>query len=293
MGTDDLLAWAGTATWLGLGLAAPLLLLEGFWPRLAPRSSLGRRWLANAAVWGGAFLTLTWLPQWSLVAVSLVAAQRGWGLFHVVDVPAAAAILLSWLAIDLSGYLVHRAEHGSRLLWRLHRAHHSDPDVDVTTTYRFHPLEVLLRSAVQAGVALALGIPLAAAVLHLVTAAVSSPLSHANVRLPALLERALGWLIITPAIHRTHHSLDAGDSNTNFAVCLSCWDRLLGTFRSAPRAGESGLRFGVPGRSAAESTSIPWLLADPLLPDRLPARTIDAPDSRADDVLTGTRGSTT
>jgi len=280
MRDEQLLAWVGSATLLGLGLSAPLLLAEGIWPRTASRIALGRRWLANLAGFCFGLLTLRWLPQLSLLTTALVAHSRGWGLFNVMDVPAFVAIAVSWLAIDLAGYLVHRAEHASPLLWRAHRMHHTDPDVDVTTTYRFHPFEVLLRAAVHAGLGFALGIPLAAAVGYLVLSTIVSPISHTSARLPAMLDRVFGLLIITPDIHRTHHSLDAADSNTNFAVCLSCWDRLFGTFAAAPRGGWEQARFGVPGRTFDEAISIPRMLADPFLPelDEALGRADDAPN---------------
>jgi sterol desaturase/sphingolipid hydroxylase (fatty acid hydroxylase superfamily) len=269
MNDAQLLAWAGTASTLGLGLAAPLLLAEGIWPRSVSRIALGRRWLANLAAFVFGQLTLRWLPQLSLITTALVAHSRGWGLFNVINAPAIIAIAVSWLAIDLAGYLVHRAEHVSPLLWRAHRVHHMDPDVDVTTTYRFHPFEILLRVCAEVCVGFALGIPLAAAVGYLVLTSLVSPLSHTNAKWPALLESVLGLFVITPDLHRTHHSFDAADSNTNFSVCLSCWDRLFGTFAAAPRGGWERARFGVPGRTADGAISIPRMLADPFLPERL------------------------
>ena len=253
---------------VGLGLAAPLLLAEGAWPRARPEAALRSRWLTNLAALTAATLTQRWLPQLSLIAAALAAQRMGWGFFNVFAAPALVAVAVSWLALDLSGYLVHRAEHASKLLWRLHRVHHSDPDVDVTTTYRFHPFEVVLRAAALVAVAFALGVPLAAVAGYLLLSAVTSPLSHANLRLPAGLERALGWLVITPRIHRTHHSLEASDSASNLAVCLSLWDRLFGTYREAPSRGWDALRFGVPDRTVAEATSILRMLADPFLPEQ-------------------------
>ena len=251
---------------VGLGLAAPLLLAEGAWPRARSGLALGRRWLANLAALIAATLTQRWLPQISLVTAALAAQRLGWGFFNVYAAPELVAVAVSWLALDLCGYLVHRAEHASKLLWRLHRVHHSDPDVDVTTTYRFHPFEVVLRAAALVALTFALGVPLAAVAGYLLLSAVTSPFSHANLSLPAALERALGWLVITPRIHRTHHSLDAVDSASNLAVCLSVWDRLFGTYREAPSRGWDGLRFGVPERTAGEATSILRLLVDPFLP---------------------------
>ena len=136
-----------------------------------------------------------------------------------------------------------------RTIPRVRRLHHSDPDVDVTTTYRFHPIEVLLRAGVYALVAIGIGLPPVAAVGYLLLSAANSVISHANLRLPRTLDRVIGSVVITPDIHRMHHSIDRADSNSNFSVCLSCWDRLFGRFRSAPSLGHERIIFGVEGRS--------------------------------------------
>ena len=231
--------WAGQAAWLGLALAIVLLLAESWWPQRQSQAAFGRRWIANGLVLGVGIAVLRWLPQLSLIGAALLAADRGWGVVNWAHVPAVIAIPIAVLAIDLTGYAVHRLEHRSALLWRAHRLHHSDPDVDVTTTYRFHPFEIVLRAGAHVLVVLAVGVPPMAAVGYLLLSSLTSPLSHANVKLPRSIDQVLGWFVITPSIHRTHHSIDLDDASTNFAVCLSCWDRLLGTFRAAPSLGHA------------------------------------------------------
>lgn len=262
---DLLFRWASQAHVVGLGLAILLLLAEGWWPRARQRTAPGRRWLANLFAYGATVLVFRWLPQLSLLGAAVLAERNGWGLLNWPGVPVSGAAILGWLAIDLSGYLVHRAEHRFPLLWRVHRLHHSDPDVDVTTTYRFHPFEVLLRAGIYALVAIAIGLPPVAAVGYLLLSAATSVFSHANLRLPRTLDRVIGAVVITPGIHRTHHSIDRADSNSNFSVCLSCWDRLFGTFRSAPSMGHEKIVFGVEGRTLDDATSIARMLADPFL----------------------------
>lgn len=267
MRSDLLFRWASHAHVVGLGLALLLLLAEGWWPRARQRTAPGRRWLANLFAYGATLLVFRWLPQLSLLGAAVLAERNGWGLLTWPGVPVSGAVILGWLAIDLSGYLVHRAEHRFPLLWRVHRLHHSDPDVDVTTTYRFHPFEVLLRAGVYALVAIAIGLPPVAAVGYLLLSAATSVFSHANLSVPRALDRVIGAIVITPGIHRTHHSIDRADSNSNFSVCLSCWDRLFGTFRSAPSMGHEQIVFGVEGRTLDEATSITRMLADPFLAD--------------------------
>lgn len=266
--SEDLLArLAGQAFLLGTVPALVLLLAEGWWPVGTQRIALGRRWVANLLAYAATAVLLRWLPLISLLATALLAKQNGWGLFNRLHAPELVAVAFSVLAIDLSGYLVHRLEHRIPLLWRIHRMHHSDPDVDVTTTYRFHPFEVLLRAGANIVVACAVGMPPVAAAGYLLVSTITSVLSHANLRLPRVLDRTLGLIVITPGIHRTHHSVDRDDSNSNFSVCLSCWDRLFGTFRPKPTLGYAHIEFGVEGRTGDDATSILRMLADPFLPE--------------------------
>jgi sterol desaturase/sphingolipid hydroxylase (fatty acid hydroxylase superfamily) len=262
--------WADQAFTLGLGFALLMLLVEGWWPRVRVQSALGRRWLANLLAYLATILTLRWLPALSMIGAALLAERDGWGLLNSLAAPPVVAIAVSIVAIDLAGYLIHRLEHQAPLLWRIHRLHHSDPDVDVTTTYRFHPFEVLLRAAVSAVVTIGVGVPVIAVAVYQIISTLTSVLSHANVRLPHTLDAAFGWVVITPDIHRTHHSIDRDDSNSNFSVCLSCWDRLFGTFRSAPKHGYDNMVFGTESRTAADGTSLLRMLADPFLPERAP-----------------------
>jgi hypothetical protein len=246
---DLLFRWAGQAYVVGLGLAILLLLAEGWWPRARQRTELGRRWLANLSAFGITLIVFRWLPQLSLLGAAMLAERNGWGLLNQLHVPDLVAVTLGWLAVDLSGYLVHRAEHRFPLLWRVHRLHHSDPDVDVTTTYRFHPFEVLLRAGVQVIVAIAMGMPPAAAVGYLLLTAAISVFSHANLRLPHALDRAIGmvkrmrsiepsaWSSSRPAsIARTTPSIRPNRTRTSASACPAgigcsahsdprhCWD---------------------------------------------------------------------
>jgi sterol desaturase/sphingolipid hydroxylase (fatty acid hydroxylase superfamily) len=267
---ESLTRWVGQVFWLALGFAFLLLLVEGWWPLARQRQPLARRWFANVVAYSATAAVARWLPQLSVLGAAVLAGREGWGLFNRYSAPPFVAIIVSILALDLSGYVVHRLEHRIPVLWRIHRLHHSDPDVDVTTSYRFHPFEVLLRAITKVLVVIAVGLPLVAAMGYVLLSALTSVLSHANVRLPRALDRALGMVVITPGIHLTHHSIDRDDSNSNFSVCLSCWDRLFGTFRAEPTLGHENIRFGVDGRTDEAATSILKMLADPFLPERVP-----------------------
>jgi sterol desaturase/sphingolipid hydroxylase (fatty acid hydroxylase superfamily) len=268
MTEDSLNHWISRAAVLGFALGIVLLLAEGWWSRTPLRLAPGRRWLVNLLVYLATLAVTSVLPPLSLLAVSLVAQGREWGLFHAADVPLVLAIPLSVLAVDLVEYFFHRLEHRQRWLWQVHRLHHSDPDVDVTTGLRFHPVEVLLRAALKGLVAGALGMPPVAAAGYIMVATLVAILSHANVVVPDRFERALQWLVITPGMHRTHHSIDPEDASSNFSVCIAGWDRLFGTFRKAPNLGHRDAIFGVESRTDAAATSIVQALLDPFRPEQ-------------------------
>jgi len=249
---DSLQHWISRAALLGIVFAILLLLTEGWWSRTPLRHAPARRWLTNLLVYLATVSVASVLPPLSLIGVSLLAQGHEWGLFHAADVPLVLAIPLSILAVDLADYLFHRLAHRQRWLWQVHRLHHSDPDVDVTTGFRFHPIEVLLRAALKGVVAAAVGMPPVAAAGYIMVAMFVSLLSHANVVVPARFERALEWLVITPGMHRTHHSIDPEDACANFSVCIAGWDRL----------------FGVESRTGDEATSIVRALLDPFRSER-------------------------
>ncbi|MCM2313516.1 MAG: sterol desaturase family protein [Steroidobacteraceae bacterium] len=263
---ESLTQWAGHAFPIGLGGALLLLLLEEHWPEVSRRTTLGRRWLANAAAYAAATTVMRSLPFLSALGAARFADTQGWGLFNSAPVPGWIAIAFGVVALDLAGYAVHRLEHRVPLLWRVHRLHHSDPDVDATTAFRFHAFEIALIVAAEVVVVLALGVPVAAIVAYLLLSAVMSVLSHANVSLPPAVDRALRLIVITPRMHRVHHSIERVDYDSNFSVTLSFWDRLFRTYRHAPLRGDQGIVFGVVGRPVSQSVSIWRSLADPFLP---------------------------
>jgi sterol desaturase/sphingolipid hydroxylase (fatty acid hydroxylase superfamily) len=173
---------------------------------------------------------------------------------------AAAGIVL----LDLALYLQHVMFHAVPALWRLHRVHHADLDIDVTTGARFHPIEIALSMLVKVAAIAALGVPPAAVVVFEVLLNGTSMFNHANVRIPAPLEPALRWLLVTPDMHRVHHSVERDETDSNFGFNLSLWDRLFGTYRAQPRAGHAAMVIGLPAlRDAAQCSSLAGILAIP------------------------------
>jgi sterol desaturase/sphingolipid hydroxylase (fatty acid hydroxylase superfamily) len=182
-----------------------------------------------------------------LVAVDIAALgeRRGWGLLNNIALPGWAKLLLALVALDLAIYLQHVMFHAVPALWRLHRMHHADLDFDVTTGARFHPFELLLSTGLKLGIVAALGVPAAGVVTFEVMINATAMFNHGNVRLPARLDRYLRWLIVTPDMHRVHHSAIAPETNSNFGFNLPWWDRLLGTYLAQPAMSHERMRIGL------------------------------------------------
>ena len=242
-----------------------------FAERLAPRR---RRAIALRSRWGGnlglvavdTILLRTVPPVITAVGVAALAHARGWGLLGaVVSLPTWLDVVLSVVLLDLALYLQHRLFHAVPLVWRLHRVHHTDPELDVTTGLRFHPVEMLLSVGFKAGVVVVLGPPVVAVVLFEVLLNAGSLFSHANLRLPAPVDGLLRALLVTPDMHRVHHSSDPVETDSNFGFTLSWWDRLFGTYRRQPRAGHDAMTIGIEGFAAHAVLGLHRLLIQPLL----------------------------
>jgi sterol desaturase/sphingolipid hydroxylase (fatty acid hydroxylase superfamily) len=194
---------------------------------------------------------------------ALAAEVHGWGLLHVAPVPGWLGLVVSVVALDLVVYAQHLVFHRVPWLWRLHRVHHSDVDFDVTTGLRFHPLEIVASMLVKMAAIVALGAPALAALVFEVVLNASSMFEHANVRLPAWSDRLLRALIVTPDVHRVHHSTEVDETNSNYGFNLSIWDRLFRTYRAEPRAGQDGVVIGLPIFRARREARIDRLLTQP------------------------------
>jgi sterol desaturase/sphingolipid hydroxylase (fatty acid hydroxylase superfamily) len=239
-------------------------LAEALAPARALTASKRERWSANLALLALNLVLMRLLFPSAAVGIAVVAEQSGSGLFHVVSAPYWIALLASLLVLDLAVYLQHVLFHTLPALWRLHRVHHADLDFDITTGSRFHPLEMLLSMLFKAVVIFALGAPWLAVLIFELTLNAAAVFNHANVRLPAKLERWLRWVIVTPEMHRVHHSAERGEYNSNFGFNLPWWDRALGTYRAQPRLGHQAMTIGLPQpREPAICSRLAALLAMP------------------------------
>ncbi|OGA11194.1 MAG: hypothetical protein A3D95_09705 [Betaproteobacteria bacterium RIFCSPHIGHO2_12_FULL_69_13] len=236
-------------TALRLGAFFGVFALMAAWELAAPRrvltASKAARWGANLGIVVLNTVLLRLLFPAAAVGMALFAQAHGWGLLNAYALPAWAAIAASLVALDLAIYLQHVLFHAVPALWRLHRMHHADLDFDVTTGARFHPLEILLSMLIKFAAIAALGAPAAAVLVFEVLLNALSMFNHGNVRIPARLDRALRRLVVTPDMHRVHHSIERDETDSNFGFNLSLWDRLFGTYRAQPRAAHQAMTIGI------------------------------------------------
>ena len=245
-------------------LAVLALLLLG--ERLRPRRPLPGGWRRRGTHFVLVALdTLALRLAFPLLAIGAAAwaGERQWGLFPALAMPAWIAGLLGFLLLDLAMYGQHRLLHSVPLLWRLHRVHHADLGFDCTTGLRFHPLEILLSMAIKIGLVLLLGIPVLAVLAFEIVLNAGSLFSHANLAVPGWLERPLRWWIVTPDMHRVHHSVHRDETDSNFGFHLSCWDRLFASYRAGPRDGHGDMQIGLPQWRSAKAQTLAALLANP------------------------------
>jgi sterol desaturase/sphingolipid hydroxylase (fatty acid hydroxylase superfamily) len=252
-----------------LGVLAAMSVWQWLAPRRRPVASSGLRWLSNVGILVLSTLVLRFLLPASAAGVAIFAADHGWGLFNHLAAPGWLAVVLSVIALDLAIYVQHVLFHAIPALWRLHRVHHADLDFDVTTGVRFHPIEILLSMGIKIAAIAALGAPALAVVIFEVLLNGTSMFNHGNVRLPLGADRALRLLVVTPDMHRVHHSITAHETNSNFGFALPWWDRLLGTYKDQPDAGHEAMTIGIDDfRDERQVDRLPGMLA---LPFRGPA----------------------
>jgi sterol desaturase/sphingolipid hydroxylase (fatty acid hydroxylase superfamily) len=219
-------------------------------PQRALSISKTLRWANNLGLTVLNTIILRAVYPAAAVGVAALAAANGWGVLNHFQVPTGLAVPLAVVTLDFLIWLQHVMFHAVPALWRLHRVHHADLDYDLTTGSRFHPIEMVLSMALKIAAVSLLGPPVVAVVLFEVLLSAGAMFNHGNIRLPASLDRALRWFIVTPDMHRVHHSVEGDETNSNFGFNLSVWDRLMGTYRAEPRAGQLGMTIGIRDQTA-------------------------------------------
>jgi sterol desaturase/sphingolipid hydroxylase (fatty acid hydroxylase superfamily) len=228
-----------------LGVFAVIALWEAWRPRRQRAVSRWARWPDNLGIVALNTILQRILMPTTAVGLALVAEQQGWGLLHLRPMPEWLVIVLAVTILDFAIYLQHVLFHAVPVLWRLHRMHHADLDFDVTTGARFHPIEILLSAGVKLTVVAVIGAPAVAVLIFEVLLNATAMFNHGNIRLPLELDRLLRWIIVTPDMHRVHHSIVPQEANSNFGFNAPWWDRLFGTYRAQPAAGHDDMTIGI------------------------------------------------
>jgi sterol desaturase/sphingolipid hydroxylase (fatty acid hydroxylase superfamily) len=249
---------------LGLfGAVIVVILWEKGFPRRKLTQSLSRRWGGNYSIWLVNFLIIYITMPFAVVGFAIIAKNNGIGLFNWLDLPVWLEILMGFLVMDLGRYVFHYLFHRISLLWRLHRIHHADLDYDYTIGIRFHPLEGLMTPIASFCVIALTGAPPIAVMVGEVMQAVSGIFVHANARTWGWIERWVRLALVTPDMHRVHHSVEYDEHNSNYGTVLSIWDRLFRTYRRAPAAGHEGMIIGLPDLRNPECLKLSWMLLAP------------------------------
>jgi len=245
-----------------------MLIVIALWELAAPKRALtiskSVRWINNIGlVFFNSFVIRLLFPA-AAVGVASLASEQGWGLFNYYDVPFWLAVAASVIIMDFVVYIQHVMVHAIPVLWRLHRVHHADLDFDVTTGSRFHTIEIILSMLIKFATILLLGPSIVAVVIFEVILNATSMFNHGNISLPKTLDKYLRLILVTPDMHRVHHSVEDDETNSNFGFSLPWWDRLFGTYRDQPRGGHKKMTIGI--NKLRDPKQVSWLPGMLVLP---------------------------
>jgi sterol desaturase/sphingolipid hydroxylase (fatty acid hydroxylase superfamily) len=247
-----------------LGIFAAVAYSETVSPRRVLTTSKSGRWFANIGIVVLNSVALRLVFPIAAMGLAVYAGQQGWGLLNNVPVPYWFAVTISVLTLDFVIYLQHVMFHAVPTLWRLHMMHHADLDFDVTTGSRFHPIEILLSMVIKMAAVAALGPPALGVFLFEVLLNGTAMFNHGNLKLPVELDRWLRLFVVTPDMHRVHHSVFPFEANSNFGFNMPWWDRLMGTYRPQPRMGHEGMTIGLNQFRDPHRLTLPWMLILPV-----------------------------
>ena len=248
------------------GVLGIMALWEIATPRRELSVSKSIRWMNNLGIVALNTIILRLIFPAAAVGMAALAETQNWGMLHYLKPPYWFAVIASVIIMDAVIYIQHVLVHAVPILWRLHRVHHADLDFDVTTGSRFHPIEIILSMLIKFATILVLGPPIVAVVIFEVLLNATSMFNHANVRIPLSVDRVLRWFIVTPDMHRVHHSIEDDETNSNFGFNFPWWDRLFGTYRNQPRAGHVQMTIGISTfRDTRHCTWLPGMLALPFI----------------------------
>lgn len=247
------------------GVFGMMALWEVVAPRRTLRASKAVRWLNNLAITFLNTFILRLLAPAAAIATANLASERGWGVLNSIALPSAVKIILAVLVLDLAIYVQHWIFHIVPLFWRLHRMHHTDLDLDVTSGARFHPIEILLSMLIKVGVVTAIGASALSVLIFEVLLNATAMFNHSNIYMPRWLDRVLRLFLVTPDFHRVHHSVIIRETNSNYGFNLPWWDYIFRTHNAQPKMGHSDMKIGLANYRDTRWLKLKWMLAVPFM----------------------------
>jgi len=246
-----------------VGIFLAVALVELIVPRRALTTSKKSRWFGNIGIVFIDTFMLRLLAPAGAVGVSVWIGHQGWGLLNTVEWPFWLELVITVIVLDFVVYMQHLMFHAVPILWRLHMMHHADLDIDLTTGTRFHPLEIIISLGIKAGAIIVLGAPPVGVIIFEIVLNGTAMFNHGNFFIPLRVDRFLRLLVVTPDMHRVHHSVFPFETNSNFGFNLPWWDRICGTYRAQPRNGHEQMTIGLNQFREASRLTLPWLLILP------------------------------
>ena len=250
-----------------LGFFAAIFFIVAFGEKIAPRrillKSKFKRWISNLGMQIIDVVALRLIFPVFPVGLAVICAQRGWFLLNYYPVKPLPALIIGVLVLDFVIYLQHRMFHFVPVFWRVHMVHHTDEDIDVTTAVRFHPLEIILSLLFKIAAVAAIGAPPLSVLIFEVMLNGASMFNHGNIRIPLYFDRVIRMILVTPDMHRVHHSVVVAETNSNYGFSFSWWDRILGTYKAQPQEGHDRMKIGLNGYHDDRSLKLLALLMMP------------------------------
>ncbi len=245
------------------------LIIIGIWELLWPKRKLSVsksvRWYSNLGIVLLDSLFIRWLFPLLAMGMAALATEKQWGLLNNIEIPYELAVVLSVIVLDMVIYLQHLMFHAVPRLWLLHRMHHTDLDYDVTTGLRFHPIEIAMSMVIKLSAVVVIGPPVLAVLIFEIVLNASAMFNHGNIRLPAGVDRILRLFIVTPDMHRVHHSVIKSETDSNYGFFLSWWDHLYSTYCAQPQKGHEGMSIGIELFRNPTYSHLHWMLIQPFI----------------------------
>ncbi len=248
-----------------IGLYALLTLWEISSPKRKLEHARRLRWVSNFGLIIISSILIRFIFPTAAVGISLLVEQNHWGLLYYFELPYIIHFIAAFVLMDLSLYFQHVMFHALPLFWRFHRVHHTDLDFDITTGLRFHPFEMVISILIKFMTITALGVPVLAVVIFEIILNAASMFSHSNIKIHSAIEQMTRWFIVTPDMHRIHHSVSENETNSNFGFFISVWDRLFGTYTKEPKEGHTGMQIGLNNFREPKWQDIRWLIYLPFV----------------------------